>query len=845
MARRESLRSDRRQRAKRLTLVGVVVLVVLLGLTLPRPAGVGHAPNGPAAIFNPDIPYNPAAAHARAPVSTIGLAGLLHARPALPAGFPVPPGPFNPLSNVPINAARFLNDTSFLPQSETSVAVDPTNTNNVLGGVNDARAFFCAPAFGGNASYCTSGWTLSLSGFTLSTNGGTSIAQSADIPGQNNTVVPGTFLASFGDPAVAAAPGHVFYYASLIIAPIGVFANGIELAVNTSALYGAGSCWTYATTPYTNPCWKTKFVYGDRPAVNGTFEDKELLAVDWDASSAYYGQVYVAWDHFNANGTSNAFLERCTEALVCTLLSGGPTGGGISTWANPYIAFSTPAVGPDGSVYVSFCNFGNATLSVPLNCSVVKSPAGGTAFGAPVQVTSFGGPRAPAAFRSWYPFAGYATEQFRTSPVDSLAVGSGGNVYFTVPICTTFFYYVLGPSPGDCQSVSTVFSHSSNGGTTWSTPAILTGNVNTIQPSVTVDPTNGNVVVTYASTQFDPFDHKTDVMAAVSTNQGTTWNTYRLTNTSDEPNSDPAFYFSGGAGFGGSWIVPQYGDYFLATAYGGQIWTTITGSYDVSGGIYNADMFLGRMAETGPIVVTPTVESTPADAGKSIHFNATAANALGPVTYSWAFGDGTSGSGVALNHTYALPGNYSVTVTGTEGAWGSASKTVSVSVNPALSVSAVVAPSIPKAGETATFVAATNGGSGGATYAWTFGDGGTGAGATPTHTYSASGTYTATVTANDTLGGSAKISITVVVGAAPAATVTATSATEYTILALIGGLVVGALVMWAVMRRRRGPPVASTTAPMPAWQEGPTSEIPAGPQGQPPGPSGQPPGPGA
>jgi PKD repeat protein len=56
------------------------------------------------------------------------------------------------------------------------------------------------------------------------------------------------------------------------------------------------------------------------------------------------------------------------------------------------------------------------------------------------------------------------------------------------------------------------------------------------------------------------------------------------------------------------------------------------------------------------------------------------------VSYSWSFGDGTTGSGVTASRTYASAGNYSVTLTVTdnEGATGSKTRSVTVSetVNP-------------------------------------------------------------------------------------------------------------------------------------------------------------------
>src|SRR5262249_36083366 len=53
------------------------------------------------------------------------------------------------------------------------------------------------------------------------------------------------------------------------------------------------------------------------------------------------------------------------------------------------------------------------------------------------------------------------------------------------------------------------------------------------------------------------------------------------------------------------------------------------------------------------------------------------------VSYSWFFGDGRTGSGVTITHTYTTPGTYGVTliVTDNVGATGTASKNITLTVS--------------------------------------------------------------------------------------------------------------------------------------------------------------------
>ncbi len=56
-------------------------------------------------------------------------------------------------------------------------------------------------------------------------------------------------------------------------------------------------------------------------------------------------------------------------------------------------------------------------------------------------------------------------------------------------------------------------------------------------------------------------------------------------------------------------------------------------------------------------------------------------------TASWSFGDGTSGSGAQVSHTYAAPGAYTVKVTADDGLGNTTSSTYSITVVPAAPVS--------------------------------------------------------------------------------------------------------------------------------------------------------------
>jgi YVTN family beta-propeller protein len=140
-----------------------------------------------------------------------------------------------------------------------------------------------------------------------------------------------------------------------------------------------------------------------------------------------------------------------------------------------------------------------------------------------------------------------------------------------------------------------------------------------------------------------------------------------------------------------------------------------------------------------------------------------------PLTYSWNFGDGSSGTGALVDHSYTAAGNYTVRLTVQDGNGGSGTAQIPVSVLPegganqwpvaAFSASPLsgVAPL------TVSFDATASSDADGdpLTYLWDFGDGGANTGALDNHVFNSAGRYTVALTVDDGNGGSNTTSTTI------------------------------------------------------------------------------------
>ena len=356
------------------------------------------------------------------------------------------------------------------PQSETSIAINPSDTSTIVAGSNE---IFCLPmaAFVSTTGGIKGSWTHSKPPLPapLTTNG-----------------------QDFGsDPGIAwDTQGNVFY--SYIV----VFFNRTFHAVQGSEMAVAHS------TDGIN--WQATFFNAN--VGNGKFNDKPMITVDRNPSSPHKDRVYVAWDNASPrNGKSSdndvILVSHSDDGGVTftTPAQASPSQGGPAA-----VIGADPFVGPDGTLYVAWQDGVNPSIQV------AASHDGGDTFGNAVQIA-----RTLADFQ-----------------VNPPAQASRGALIY--PACgVSVSRLVCSWSDATASDGMRVFvSHSDSGGATWSAaervsdPGVVSDQFN---QWLAVDPTTGLVVLSWNDSRKDPTRVSTDIFFAKS-NDGVSFSTSPVTN---------------------------------------------------------------------------------------------------------------------------------------------------------------------------------------------------------------------------------------------------------------------------------------------------------------------------
>jgi hypothetical protein len=405
------------------------------------------------------------------------------------------------------NANTDCETTSAGPHNETSIAVNPTDPDNMIGGANDYQ-------LGLNPGGQVSETVLSRAHVTFD-------------GGQTWSMYPlyssSTYQAT-GDPAVAFdAAGHA-YYATLGFRFVGpVSATNPDVVVSNSG--DGGKTWKVV-----------RVAAGTGNAGSpGHLLDKEYVA---------------AWGDGNAIVTYGDFLLGQKGSFISARIFASVTHDGGTTWSTPQVisgnlqeAFvSTPVVAADGSIFVSFLNTTDLTTGRDDYEVVQVDPNTGAAMGDPVKVATVidGFTDYPIAFgRQTYQdsvFRSWAAGNIAADPTDAshLAV-----VWSDMRNSTT-------PAPSDPYTATTnsdvIVSQSFDAGKTWSAPVALALGGDQFQQWSAYD-TSGLLRIGTFDRSVDPANHKYTYTVATETAPGSlTFTTTHVATALSDPTTGDRWF---------------------------------------------------------------------------------------------------------------------------------------------------------------------------------------------------------------------------------------------------------------------------------------------------------------
>lgn len=269
-------------------------------------------------------------------------------------------------------------------ENETSIAVNPLNTNEMIAAANDYRQGDgqCFPSY--------------------STDGGRTW-NDAGVPSLFTTgVVSGTareYWQSCGDPSVIGYDTHGDAYFGAL-----TFNRGYPTSSSSDQSSGIyvwrstqndGASWSFpGTEVYAN---------ADATGTSNTLEDKPYGTIDNHLGSPYVDRIYVTWTEFAADGSayiwesyssdygrsfSPRHLVSVNSPVLCSITYGVGTPNGDcneNQWSQPF-------VGPNGTLYVVYDNYNNPLKSAQDNENQVLlsySTDGGNTFVGPIKVANY------------------------------------------------------------------------------------------------------------------------------------------------------------------------------------------------------------------------------------------------------------------------------------------------------------------------------------------------------------------------------------------------------------------------------------------------------------------------
>ena len=464
------------------------------------------------------------------------------------------------------NVNTDCNQNTGGPHNESSIAVNPTNPMNIIGGMNDYQLTLNADGKVGETIQSQAHVTF---------DGGKTWS---DYPVFSNSAYQAT-----GDPALAFDASGTAYYATLgfrFIGPANV--GNADVLVHTSS--DGGKTWSQSVVQPGS---------GIGTSVGNSL-DKEFIT---------------AWGNGNAIVTWTNFLQNQKGNVVSVTTHSSVSHDGGRTWSEQNAIsggqtssdFTTPLMTADGRIFVSFINTPAGSTDGRDDFEVVElSPSTGAEIGSPVKIARVidGATDYPLAFGRQT----YQDSVFRSGDNFSLAVDptNGGHM---AAVWADMRNSTL-PAPANPYVAKTnsdvIVSQSFDHGATWSSPSALAIPNDQFMPWGAYD-TNGYLRIGFFDRQYDPANHKFGYSLATETAPGTlSFSVAQVTTALSDPTTgDRWFGRNVNANF--PHATAFMGDYssIAATSDGGVVafWTDFRESATFAGVTRSAeDAFFAKVA---------------------------------------------------------------------------------------------------------------------------------------------------------------------------------------------------------------------------------------------------------
>ena len=330
--------------------------------------------------------------------------------------------------------------------------------------------------------------------------------------------------------------------------------------------------------------------------VDSALQDKELIAVD-HTGSTFDGNLYMTWTEFDTGGSHILFVRSTDGAQTFSkpsILSDGRTS----------VQGATPAVGPDGEVYIIWINFGQRP-----DLRIRRSLDGGQTFEPERVVASLRLSSDPTSSNACGRRA--LKGNIRHLELPSVAVDLGksptrGTIYVT---------YSSDPDGNAGPDASDVYIvRSSDGGQSWSEAIRLNDDSTTsdqFQPAAAVA-RDGTVGVIFYDRRLDPTNLNIDLYMTRSTDGGQTWEVN--TRVTDRSFSVPPIALNG-RNFDNLRSICYMGDYnqmaaddeFFYLVWGDNRETLFTDRFPAPNGRPDPNVFFAKIpVHNGTLSASPT-----------------------------------------------------------------------------------------------------------------------------------------------------------------------------------------------------------------------------------------------